>query len=121
MNVELTVPERQQLRQLQKQRRDEAGYVKVTVILLLDKGRPLATIADDLGLDEATVYRYVRAFGTLGVDHSWLTSSRATGVCSPAPSWRTCASRSTRRFTRTVSTCGTGCCARTGCSIRARA
>ena len=25
------------------------------------------TIADDLGLDEATVYRYVRAFGTLGV------------------------------------------------------
>ena len=56
------------MRQLQKQRRDEAGYVKVTVILLLDKGRPLATIADDLGLDEATVYRYVRAFGTLGVD-----------------------------------------------------
>jgi len=68
MNVKLTAPERQQLRQLQKQRRDEAGYVKVTVILLLDKGRPLATIADDLGLDEATVYRYVRAFGTLGVD-----------------------------------------------------
>jgi transposase len=68
MNVELTEPERQQLRQLQKQRRDEAGYVQVTVILLLDKGRPLSTIADDLGLDEATVYRYVRAFGTFGVD-----------------------------------------------------
>ena len=64
----MTAPERQQLRQWQKQRRDEAGYVQVTVILLLDKGRPLPTIADDLGLDEATVYRYVRAFGTLGVD-----------------------------------------------------
>ena len=36
-------------------------------MLLLDKGRPLATIADDLSLDEAMVYRYVRAFGTLGV------------------------------------------------------
>ena len=68
MNVELTEPERQQLRQLQKQRRDEDGYVKVTVILLLDKRRPLAIIADDLGLDEATVYRYARAFTTLGVD-----------------------------------------------------
>ena len=68
MNVELTAPERRQLRQLQKQQRDETGYVQVTVMLLSDKGRPLATIADDLSLDEATVYRYVRAFGTLGVD-----------------------------------------------------
>ena len=56
------------MRQLQKQRRDEDGYVKVTVILLLDKRRPLASVADDLGLDETTVYRYARAFTTLGVD-----------------------------------------------------
>ena len=48
----LTNSERQHLRQLQKQRRDENGYVKVTVILLLDKRRPLARVADDLGLDE---------------------------------------------------------------------
>jgi transposase len=68
MNVALTESERQYLRQLQKQRRDEAGYVKVTVILLLDKRRPLASIADDLGLDEATVYRYARAFTALGVE-----------------------------------------------------
>ena len=67
MNVKLTVPERQQLRQLQKQRRDEAGYVKVTVILLLDKRRPLTSVADDLGLNETTVYRYARAFTMLGV------------------------------------------------------
>ena len=40
----------------------------MTVILLLDKRRPLASIADDSGLDEATVYRYARAFTTLGVD-----------------------------------------------------
>ena len=28
----------------------------------------MATVAKTLGLDEATVYRYVRAFATLGVD-----------------------------------------------------
>ena len=121
MNVELTAPERQRLRQLQKQRRDEAGYVKVTVILLLDKGRPLATIADDLGLDEAQVYRYVRAFGTLGVDQYLAHGQPGYWACSPAPSWRTCASKSTRRATRTARTCETGCCARTKCTTRARA
>ena len=67
MNVSLTDSDRQALRQLQKQRRDEAGYVKVTVILLLDKQRPLASIADDLGLDDSTVYRYARAFSDLGL------------------------------------------------------
>lgn len=67
MNVSLTDSDRHALRQLQKQRRDEAGYVKVTVILLLDKQRPLASVADDLGLDDATVYRYARAFRDLGL------------------------------------------------------
>jgi transposase len=68
MNVRLTAAEYQQLRQLQKQRRDEAGYVKVTVVLMLDAGRSLATVAQDLGLDETTVYRYVRAFTDLGLE-----------------------------------------------------
>ena len=83
----LTGAERQQLRQFLKQQRAEAGSVKVTVILLLNKRRPLATIADDLeqfleqctsfngytqyetapGLAQATVHRYARAFGALGV------------------------------------------------------
>lgn len=67
MNVVLTEAERGQLRQLQKQRRDEAGYVNVTVVVLLDKGRSAPLIADDLGLDEATVYRYARAFTDLGL------------------------------------------------------
>lgn len=67
MQVRLTEGERQELRQLQKQRRDNDGYVKVTVVLLLDKGRSLASIADDLGLDEATAYRYARAFTELGL------------------------------------------------------
>ena len=67
MNVGLTEAERKQLRQWQKQRRDNDGYVKVTVLLMLDAGRPLATVVQDLGLDEATVYRYARAFADLGL------------------------------------------------------
>lgn len=67
MNVALTEVERQHLRQLQKQRRDEDGYVKVTVILLLDKGRSAGSIADDLGLDDGTVYRYAKAWQRLGL------------------------------------------------------
>ena len=67
MNVRLTDSERNQLRQWQKQRRDNDGYVKVTVLLMLDAGRPLATVVQDLGLDEATVYRYARAFAALGL------------------------------------------------------
>lgn len=45
MNVDLTDAERHALRALQKQRRDEAGYV--TVLLMLDAGRGLATVAQD--------------------------------------------------------------------------
>ena len=67
MNVRLTDSERRQLQQWQKQRRDDVGYVKVTVVLLLDKGRSVPSIADDLGLDQATVYRYAEAFATLGL------------------------------------------------------
>ena len=37
-------------------------------LIELTAGRPVATVAKTLGLDEATVYRYVRAFATLGVD-----------------------------------------------------
>jgi transposase len=67
MNVSLTPAERTQLRQWQKQRRDNEGYVKVTVVLLLDAGWPATTVAETLGLDEATVYRYARAFADLGL------------------------------------------------------
>lgn len=67
MNVSLTAPERAQLRQWQKQRRDNEGYVKVTVVLMLDAAWPVATVAETLGLDEATVYRYARAFAELGL------------------------------------------------------
>jgi transposase len=69
MEVILTEAQRRQLRALQKQRRDQDGYVKVTVVLLLDKGRAPGSIAEDLGLDQATVYRYAAALAALGVDN----------------------------------------------------
>ncbi len=67
MNLSLTEAERSQLRALQKQRRDAAGYVKVTVVLLLDKGWAVATIAEALGLDDGTVYRYAQLYQAQGL------------------------------------------------------
>ncbi|AWM34470.1 IS630 family transposase [Hymenobacter nivis] len=67
MKVSLSAPERAQLRQWQKQRRDNEGNVKVTVVLMLDAGWPVSTVAETLGLDEATVYRYAAAFAELGL------------------------------------------------------
>ena len=77
MKVELTDADRQYLRQLQKQRRDEEGYVKVMVILLLDKGQPASSVADDLGLDDATVYRYAQAWQQLGREKYLLHEARS--------------------------------------------
>ena len=34
---------------------------------MLDAGWPVATVAETLCLDEATVYRYARAFAALGL------------------------------------------------------
>lgn len=55
MLLTLTAPELAAFRALQRQHRDGPGYVKVTVILLLAKGRSVPQVADDLGLDPATV------------------------------------------------------------------
>jgi hypothetical protein len=45
------------LRALQKQRGDDEGYVKGTVVLLLDTGWGAGQVAAALGLDDGTVYR----------------------------------------------------------------
>ena len=64
MNVELTDTERAHLRQLQKQRRDEECYVKITVLLMLNAD----WIAEQRGLDDGTVYRYAQAWQHGGVE-----------------------------------------------------
>lgn len=67
MVVVLTDAERQLLRQAQQACRHKAGYVPVTVLLMLDRQRPVATIAEDLGLDQATVYRYAQTYRQKGL------------------------------------------------------
>ena len=39
----------------------------MTVLLLLDRGRAVAAIAEDLGLDEATVYGYAQTYQLQGL------------------------------------------------------
>ena len=67
MEVRLSDTERQLLRQAQRACRGKAGYVPVTVLLMLDRGRAVAAIAEDLGLDEATVYRYAQTYRLQGL------------------------------------------------------
>ena len=67
MKLALTDPGRRALRQLQKQRRGDEGYVKGMVVLRPDNGWPAARVAKALGLDEATRYRHGRAFTDLGL------------------------------------------------------
>ena len=79
------------MRQLQKQRRDDEGYVKVTVVLMLAAGWGAAAVARALGLDDGTVYRYAESFTRLGLEkylaHEqrgyWglLTSAQLAGLC----------------------------------------
>ncbi len=67
MVVGLTDSERQLLRQAQRACRNKAGYVPVTVVVPLDRGRSVVAIAEDLGLDQATVYRYAQAYREKGL------------------------------------------------------
>ena len=48
------------LRQAQYACRGQAGYVAVTVLLILDHGRSATAIAQDLGLGESTAHRYAQ-------------------------------------------------------------
>ena len=57
--------ERHLLRQAQRSCRYKAGYVPVTV-LLLDREQAVAVIAEDLDLNEATVYRYAQLYREKG-------------------------------------------------------
>ena len=91
MVVSLPDTERQLLRRAQRACRGKAGYVPVTVLLLFDRGRAVAAIAEDLGLDESTVYRYAQTYqlrGLLGYLRAeppgyWgsLTSAQLAGLC----------------------------------------
>ena len=67
MVVSLPDAKQQLLRQAQRACRGKAGYLPMTVLLLLDRGRAVAALAEDLGLDEATGYRYRQTDQLLGL------------------------------------------------------
>ncbi len=100
MKLPLTDSERRALRQVQKQRRDEAGYVKVTVVLMLDSGWPVGGVVEALSLGEATVYRYVRAFTDLRLARYLLDERPGYwGLLSSVQPAGLCHEVTTRRYT----------------------
>lgn len=67
MNLDLTQPQLTELRQLQRTASDRSAYIKVTVLLLLHKGLTPQEVADYLGIDDGTVYRYRQEYGQQGL------------------------------------------------------
>ena len=67
MELHLSEADRAALRHLQAHCRERADYVPVTVVLLLGKGRSVPSIADDLGVSEATVYRHAGRYQEQGL------------------------------------------------------
>jgi transposase len=56
------------LRFLQRTNKDRRVFVKVTVLLMLHNQCSPGLIAESLGIDDATVYRYRRGYETLGLE-----------------------------------------------------
>ncbi|WP_020601830.1 IS630 family transposase [Spirosoma spitsbergense] len=67
MLVQLDDSQRQLLRQLQKTESAKRDYVKITAILMLDRGKDPDEVADLLGIDHTTVYRYAQSYRSLGL------------------------------------------------------
>lgn len=62
MEIQLTDTQRDELQLFQRNVEKRSEYVKVTTILLLDKGLSIADIADYLGIDSSTIYRYISSY-----------------------------------------------------------
>ena len=91
--MELTLPdsERVFLQQAQRACRGQAGYVPVTVLLMLHQGHAAATVVQALGVDVSSVYRYAQTYQLHGLSGYlraeqpgyWglLTSAQLAGLC----------------------------------------
>lgn len=67
MLVQLDDSQRQLLRQLQKTESAKRDYVKITTIIMLDRGKDPDEVADLLGIDHTSVYRYAQSYRSLGL------------------------------------------------------
>ena len=67
--MELTLPdsERVLLQQAQRAGRGQAGYVPVTGLLMLNQGHTAARVAQALGVDASSVYRYAQPYQLRGL------------------------------------------------------
>lgn len=60
--MHLTDTQRDELQIFQRNVEKRSEYVKVTTILLLDKGLSIVNISDYLGIDSSTIYRYINSY-----------------------------------------------------------
>ena len=68
MQITLDTETRDHLRKLRKKERDKKRYIKISVILSLDAGLSAQAIAEVLGIDDATVYRYASVYQNVGTE-----------------------------------------------------
>ena len=68
MSIKLSVQEIEELRKLQRNVSRRADYVRVTCILMLAMGCSPDFVAQSLGIDVATVYRYKKLYDQDGID-----------------------------------------------------
>ena len=62
MQIELSTSDIDTLRKLQRNLAGSSDYARVTCILMLGMGTPPSFVAECLGIDSSTVYRYRSAF-----------------------------------------------------------
>ena len=62
MEMHLTDTQRDELQIFQRNVEKRSEYVKVTTILLLDKGLSIVDISDYLGIDSSTIYCYINSY-----------------------------------------------------------
>lgn len=67
MLLSLSESDRSLLRQLQRTESAKHDYVKITTLLMLDRGKSPDEVADTLGIDHTTVYHYAQRFGQVGL------------------------------------------------------
>ncbi len=62
MQIDLSPSELRSLRELQRNLSGSSDYARVTCILMLSMGNSPTFVADCLGIDGSTVYRYRNAY-----------------------------------------------------------
>ena len=68
MKFSVTTGDLVKLQEMQRTAPTRKLYIRATVILLLVRGRSAAAIAEDLGIDDATVHRYRNTYDYEGID-----------------------------------------------------